>query len=274
MQSMAAIEAQLKAELQRESQRAVDEFQALLRRDDMRALACVPQWTVALARRVERKLATGELDLQGRLARRVLEQIRSSLEEDQTEQRILYVMPDPIRRQVYKEHASERAHRTAMWEKVQHIASVLETAIVPTEDPQDTHTWAVVVTPSATPGQFVDRIDAFAGGDGLVSVWDLDSGVALSRWWSGHTGAVISVALGMLGDRPVTVTGGTDETVRVSDGSGEILVVHIGFNPDHLICVDGSIVIGGSGGLMALRVDPTWNARMGRIGFRPLGIIS
>jgi WD40 repeat protein len=93
--------------------------------------------------------------------------------------------------------------------------------------------------------------------DSTVRVSDLGTRDPVGQRFTGHTGRVTAMAVGELDGRPIVVSGGADDTVRVSD-------LAIGGNP-RVIRLDVSVlsvtkpksnlvVIGHEAGLTAVRI--------------------
>ena len=107
--------------------------------------------------------------------------------------------------------------------------------------------------PVIVSGYVRDSDDSYKG---AVRVWDLTKNRALhSELLRGHDGAVSSVALGTLDGRPVIVSGGDDNTVRVWSAQGQVLAtIHIRSAVHGVTFMEpGNVVVAASQGLLLLK---------------------
>ena len=93
-----------------------------------------------------------------------------------------------------------------------------------------------------------------SGGNGVVWVWDLESGELVLGPLTGHDGAVSAVAVGERHGRPVIISGSSDETVWVWDlESGELVLGPLNGHDGAVFAVAvgeraGRVIISGSTG--------------------------
>lgn len=94
------------------------------------------------------------------------------------------------------------------------------------------------------------------GWDGMVRVWDMDSGELVLGPLTGHDGPVTAMAAGEYGGQPVIVSGGEDGTMRVWDLDSELhanLRIEFQHRVQSIAAAANWLVLGTTAGL--LRVD-------------------